>query len=58
MRFIQYANHDFWWKWPEGSMKVFNINGGWHEIDENNPNFMYGLVIEADSWADLMQKTG
>ena len=58
MRFIQYANQDFWWKWPEGGMKVFNINGGWHEIDENNPNFMYGIMIEADSWADLMQKTG
>lgn len=58
MRFIQYANQDFWWKWPEGGMKVFNINGGWHEIDENNPNFMYGIMIEADSWADLMEKTG
>ena len=38
MRFIQYANQDFWWKWPEGGMKVFNINGGWHKIDgDDNP---------------------
>ncbi len=56
MRFLKYANQDFWWKWPEDGMTVFNINYGHHDIDENNPNFMYGTVVDADSWADLMDK--
>lgn len=37
-------------------MNVVNINGGGHKINENNPNFMLGTVVEAESWADLMDK--
>lgn len=58
MLFLQYKNSDIWWKWPEGGITVFNINGGWHEIDENSEAFMEGTVIHADSWMDLCKKTG
>lgn len=53
MRFLQYKDSQDWWCWPEDGMTVYNINGGWHDINENNAYFMYGTVIDADSWAEL-----
>ena len=58
MEFLQYKGSKDWWKWPEGGLTVFNVVGGWHDIDENSPAFMDGTVIRADSWADLCKKTG
>ena len=58
MEFLQYKGSNDWWKWPEGGLTVFNVVGGWHEIDENNPAFMDGTVMRAESWADLCKKTG
>ena len=58
MEFLQYKGSNDWWKWPEGGLTVFNVVGGWHEIDENSPAFMDGTVMRADSWADLCKKTG
>lgn len=59
MKFLRYFNSEDWWKWPiDEGLTVYNINGGHHEIDENSERFMYGTVIEADSWADLCQKVG
>lgn len=56
MNFLKYKNSNIWWEWPEDGMIVFNVNGGWHEINENSEAFMEGTVIHANSWADLCKK--
>ena len=58
MNFLQYKGSTDWWKWPDDGLTVYNVVGGWHEIDENNPRFMEGTVIRAESWAELCEKTG
>ena len=41
MQFLQYKDSDIWWYWPaEEGLTVYNVNGGWHEIDENSEQFM------------------
>lgn len=57
MRFLQYKDSPDWWEWPEAEqLIVYNINGGWHEINENSEGFMYGKVVNAESWAELCHK--
>ena len=56
-KFLKYKNSDDWWEWPQdGTMTVYNINGGWHEINENSEAFMEGTVITAEGWPDLCAK--
>ena len=56
-KFLKYKNSDDWWEWPQdGNMTVYNINDGWHDINENSEAFMEGTVIEADGWPDLCRK--
>ena len=43
MQFLQYKDSNIWWYWPvENGLTVYNVNGGWHEIDENSEQFMCG----------------
>lgn len=56
MKFLQYKDSTDWWEWPEGDMTVYNINGGWHEINENSEAYMYGKVVQAENWAELCRK--
>ena len=59
MQFLQYKDSDIWWHWPvEEGLTVYNVNGGWHEIDENSEQFMCGRVVHAASWADLCKQEG
>lgn len=58
-KFLQYKGSEDWWEWPQdGRMTVYNMVGGHHDIDENNPRFMEGTVIDAEDWPDLCRKTG
>ena len=46
MQFLQYKDSDIWWYWPvENGLTVYNVNGGWHEIDENSKQFMCGRAL-------------
>ena len=56
MKFLRYAGSEDWWKWPEGGMTVYNINGGHHDINENSSRFMDGTVVEAEDWCELCCK--
>lgn len=58
MTFLKYAGDDYWWKWPEDELTVFNFNGGSHDINENSERFMNGTIIRAEDWHDLYVKTG
>ena len=58
MNFLKYAGDDYWWKWPDGGITVFNFNGGHHDINENSERFINGTIIQADNWHDLYLQTG
>jgi hypothetical protein len=56
-KFLQYKDSTDWWEWPQdGRMTVYNMAGGHHDINENDPRFMEGKVVEAEDWADLCRK--
>lgn len=56
-KFLQYKDSTDWWEWPQdGRMTVYNMAGGHHDINENNPRFMEGKVVEAEDWPDLCRK--
>lgn len=56
-KFLRYKDSEDWWEWPQdGRMTVYNMEGGHHDINENNPRFMEGEVVEAKDWPDLCRK--
>lgn len=56
MKFLRYKDSDVWWEWPEGSMTVYNMAGGHHDVNENSEQYMFGTVVEAEDWPDLCRK--
>lgn len=56
MTFLRYKDTDFWWEVDYEKMKVYNYYGGWHNINENSEEYMYGEICEVDSWRDLYLK--
>ena len=56
-KFLRYKDDDAWWEWPQdGHMTVYNMDGGHHDINENDPRFMEGTIVEAKDWPDLCRK--
>ena len=56
-KFLQYKDSTDWWEWPQdGCMTVYNMDGGHHDINENDPRFMEGKVVQAEDWPDLCRK--
>ena len=42
-KFLRYKDSDVWWEWPQdGCMTVYNMDGGHHDINANDPRFMGG----------------
>lgn len=59
MKFLQYAGENAWYEiFDHNGLVAENINGGWHVVDENDPRYMQGIVLEAEGWCDLLRKTG
>lgn len=49
---------DSYWEWDQKRMRLHNFRGGWHNIDENSPDWISAVTIEANDWHDLYKKTG
>lgn len=43
---------------PIKGLIAVNHKGGWFDIDENSPDYMYAEVLEFSDWRDLYKATG
>jgi hypothetical protein len=57
-KFVKLKGNDFYHQWNEEQMILINYRSGWCNINENSEGWMEAEIVEADSWADLMIKTG
>ena len=50
-KFVRYQNDTKYWLWNEDKMRLENRNFGHHDIDENDPKWLYAEIIEAKDLA-------
>ena len=57
-QFLYEKHNDSYWEVDILNMKLFNFNGGYHDINEFSDDWLNGELVAAESWHDLYQKTG
>ena len=53
---IPYKNT--WYELDIDNLKLYNVNGGWHPIDENSREWIEAEIYSYDSWHHLYRATG
>lgn len=53
MKFLYESYNQGYWRVDLDNMLLFNYHGGYHEINENSPDWLDGILIEAESWHEL-----
>lgn len=60
MTFLKYKNSEDWWELVDqkGELVAYNYLGGWHNVDENSEEYMYGTVVTLNNWNHLYERYG